>query len=141
MGSIRLLNNRVCLTQRRQNELVLCARGIPRADFQQIELLQQGENRFLIKTPFRFEDGDHFTVVLKQALNSWVLTDEANTIMHLSYWLDTDVLEVEGNRKQIVDSALSMFSVEMRDGELVLPVIENRFGDALFRLLSRHSPR
>jgi hypothetical protein len=98
---------------------------------EQIDLEPQGENRFLVTTPFRFEDGDHFVIALKREGNGWILTDEASTIMHLSYWLDTDAIE-SGNRKQIVDNSLSTFAVENRDGELVIPVREERFGDALF---------
>lgn len=102
---------------------------------EQIELEPQGEGRFLVMTPFRFEDGDHYTIPLKREGERWILTDEASTIMHLSYWLDTDVLGVEGNRKQIVDSSLSAFSVENRDGELVIPVSDGKFGDALFNFI------
>jgi hypothetical protein len=65
---------------------------------EQIELQPQGEGRFLVKTPFRFEDGDHFTIALKRDSDGSVLSDEANTIMHLSYWLDTDAI-ASGNRK------------------------------------------
>ncbi len=69
--------------------------------------------------------------MLKREANGWILTDEANTLMHLSYWMDTDGIEA-GNRKQIVDNSLSIFAVENRDGELVMPVTHDRFGDALF---------
>jgi len=98
---------------------------------EQIDLYQQGDQRVIIKTPFRFEDGDHFVIALKPENDGWILTDEASTIMHLSYWLDTDDIG-SGNRKEIVDSSLSAFGVENRDGELVIPVVENRFSDALF---------
>lgn len=101
---------------------------------EQIELQSQGQERFLVKTPFRFEDGDHFIITLKRDNGGWILSDEANTIMHLSYWLDTDAI-ASGNRKQIVDSSLSTFSVENRDGELVIPVVDDRFGDALFNFV------
>lgn len=102
---------------------------------EQIELQPQGEGRFLVKNPFRFEDGDHFVITLKREGNGWILTDEANTIMHLSYWMAPDALEEEGNRKEIIDSSLSLFSVENRDGELVKPVKNDRFGDALFNFV------
>jgi hypothetical protein len=98
---------------------------------EQIDLEPQGYNRFLVMTPFRFEDGDHFQIALKREGQRWILTDEASTIMHLSYWLDTDAIET-GNRKEIIDNSLSTFAVENRNGELVLPVSEERFGDALF---------
>lgn len=101
---------------------------------EQIDLEPQGEGRFMVMTPFRFEDGDHFVITLKREGDGWILSDEASTIMHLSYWLDTDVID-SGNRKQIVDNSLSTFSVENREGELVIPVSEGRFGDALFNFL------
>ncbi len=51
---------------------------------EQIELEPEGEGRFLVVTPFRFEDGDHFVIALKRDRNQWILTDEASTLMHLS---------------------------------------------------------
>src|ERR1035437_9599108 len=99
--------------------------------FEQIGLEPEGEGRFLVTTPFRFEDGDHFAIALKREGERWILSDEASTLMHLSYWLDDKALE-SGNRREIVNSSLSGFSVENRNGELVIPVLENRFGDALF---------
>jgi hypothetical protein len=98
---------------------------------EKIDLRPQGHERFQVSTPFRFEDGDHFSIVLKREGDRWIFTDEASTIMHLSYWLDTEVIE-SGKRKEIVESSLSAFDVENRDGELIIPVPEGRFGDALF---------
>lgn len=101
---------------------------------EQIDLEQEGENRFVVVTPFRFEDGDHFEIVLKREGDKWILTDEASTIMHLSYWLEEKDIEA-GKRKEIIDSSLSAFSLQNRDGELIIPVIEDRFGDALFNFV------
>jgi hypothetical protein len=104
---------------------------------EQIDLEQEGEDRFLVVTPFRFEDGDHYVIVLKREGEKWILTDEASTIMHLSYWMDDKSLE-EGqisNRKEIMDGSLSSYSVQNRGGELIIPVTESRFGDALFNFV------
>ncbi len=101
----------------------------------QIELNPQGDGRFLVNTPFRFSDGDHFLIALKKEGDGWVLTDEANSLMHLSYAMDIDVLEDDGNRKEIFNNSLSCFSVENRGGELVKPVVGDRFGDALFNFV------
>jgi hypothetical protein len=101
---------------------------------EQIDLEPEGEGRYLVQTPFRFDDGDHFTITLKREGESWILSDEASTLMHLSYWLDDKALE-SGNRKEIVTSSLAGFSVQNRNGELVIPVLENRFGDALFNFV------
>lgn len=100
----------------------------------QVDLEPEGIDRFVILTPFRFEDGDYYDIALKREGDRWIITDEASTLMHLSYWLDDKVLE-SGNRRDIVASALSMFSVENRNGELIIPVTEERFGDALFNFL------
>ena len=95
---------------------------------EQIDLEPEGEGRFLIRTPFRFEDGDHFVITLKREGQHWILSDEASTLMHLSYWMDDRVLEA-GNRKEIVESSLSAYSVQNRDGELVV----RRFGRQIRR--------
>jgi hypothetical protein len=104
---------------------------------EQIDLEQEGEDRFLVVTPFRFEDGDHYVIVLKREGETWILTDEASTIMHLSYWMDDKSLEdgQVSNRRSIMDGALSSYSVQNRGGELIIPVAESRFGDALFNFL------
>jgi hypothetical protein len=99
---------------------------------EQIELRQEGEGRFLVFTPFRFDDGDHFGIVLKEENSGWVLSDEANTLMHLSYQLNDADIDSDSSRGQLIETSLAGFSVQNREGELVLPVVENRFGDALF---------
>lgn len=104
---------------------------------EQIDIEQEGEGRFLVVTPFRFEDGDHYVIVLKQEEGRWILTDEASTLMHLSYWVDDKPLESSaiGNRKDLMDSSISSFLVQNREGELIIPVAESRFGDALFNFV------
>lgn len=97
---------------------------------EQVDIQPEGNKRFVVSTPFRFEDGDHFVIVLKPENGGWILTDEANTLMHLSYEMDDDI--TDGNRGEIVANSLAGFSVENRSGELVIPVAEERFGDALF---------
>lgn len=96
-----------------------------------IRLVSQGVNRFRVFTPFLFEDGDHFVVVLKREGAGWVLTDEAHTYMHLTYEIDEGDLR-SGTRQKIISNTLSMFQVEDRDGELVLAVPDERYGDALY---------
>lgn len=101
----------------------------------QISLKAEGLNRFRVLSPFRFEDGDHFGIVLKRdSHGQWLLTDEASTLMHLSYWMDDNDIR-EGNRDAIIQGSLAVFSVEDRNGELVIPVMDNQFGDALFNFV------
>lgn len=96
-----------------------------------VHLASEGMDRYRVFTPFLFEDGDHLAIVLKRQNGDWVLSDEAHTFMHLTYDIDERDLQ-RGTRQKIISTALSAFQVEDRDGELVLPVPEERYGDALY---------
>lgn len=98
---------------------------------EQVRLAAEGVDRFRVFTPFMFEDGDHLSIVLKKEGTRWVLSDEAYTYMHLSYDIDEKDLH-SGTRQQIISNALSVFRVEDRDGELMLNVPDERYGDALY---------
>jgi hypothetical protein len=98
---------------------------------EQVHLAAEGLDRFRVFTPFRFEDGDHLAIVLKRENGGWVLTDEGHTYMHLTYDLEERDLQ-RGTRQKIIANALSAFRVEDREGELVLSIPEQRYGDALY---------
>ena len=96
-----------------------------------VRLAAEGIDRFRVFTPFLFDDGDHLAVVLKKEGARWVLSDEAHTYMHLTYDIDEKDLQ-SGTRRKIISNTLSTFRVEDRDGELVLDIPEERYGDALY---------
>ncbi len=97
----------------------------------QLSLLSEGLNRYRVFTPFLFEDGDHLGIVLKRDGDKWLLTDEGHTFMHLTYDIDEKSFR-SGTREKIIENALSAFSVEENNGELVLAISNGRFGDALY---------
>lgn len=97
----------------------------------EVRIVPEGEERFRIFTPFLFEDGDHLAIVLKGQGNSWILSDEGHTFMHLTYDIDESDLQ-KGTRQKIITSALSAFHVQDRDGELIARVSNEQYGDALF---------
>jgi hypothetical protein len=98
-----------------------------------ITLEQAGTARYHVRSPFIFDDGDEIGLVLRNEQGQWILSDEGQTLMHLSYRMEPrDV--ASGNRAKIISNALSMFGVEERDGELRLPVYGNQYGDALYGL-------
>ena len=97
----------------------------------QVRLAHEGVERFRAFTPFQFEDGDHLAIILRREGGKWVPADEGHTFMHLTYDIDEKDLH-KGTRPKIINSALSSFSVDDRGGELVLPVREGQYGDALF---------
>lgn len=96
-----------------------------------IRVEPEGINRFRVFSPFMFDDGDHLAIVLRQEANQWLLGDEGHTFMHLSYDLDEQSLQT-GTRASLIANALSVFEVEDRDGELVLRVPDEQFGNALY---------
>ncbi len=100
---------------------------------EEIELLSEGIGRFVVHTPFTFDDGDHLKIILKEdGKNNWILTDEGHTFMHLSYEdIDLDTK----TRQIIIDKSLTSFKINNKDGELVLNIIDKSYGDALYSFI------
>jgi hypothetical protein len=98
---------------------------------QQVRLVPEGVDRFRVFTPFMTNDGDHLAIVLKRHGPQWILTDEGHTYMQLTYDMDESVFQA-GARSEIITNALAAFSVEDRDGEIVIPVPDSRYGDSLY---------
>lgn len=96
-----------------------------------LNLFAEGMDRYRVFTPFLFEDGDHLAIVLKRDNGRWVLSDEGHTYMHLTYDIDEKDLQ-RGTRQKIITNALSAFGVEDRNGELLIAIKEERYGDALY---------
>ena len=99
-----------------------------------IGLLQEGLGRYLVDHPFIYDDGDFLEIALRERDGRWELTDEGTTYMRLTYDIDEAALH-KGTRQKIIANTLGMFGVEGRDGQLVPPVPEDRFGDALFTFI------
>jgi hypothetical protein len=78
-----------------------------------------------------FDDGDHLSIVLKRENGRWILSDEGHTYMHLTYDIEEKDLQ-RGTRQKIITNALSLFSVEDREGELIIPISDDRYGDSLY---------
>ena len=97
----------------------------------EVRLFAEGMERFRVFTPFRFEDGDHLAIVLKRMGGRWVFSDEAHTYMHLTYDIEERDLH-RGRRQKVIANTLSTFGVEDRDGELLLDIPDEQYGDALF---------
>ena len=97
----------------------------------EIELVPDGRDRFYVYTPFRFNDGDHISIILKKESEGWILSDEGHTYMHLTYDIDEQQL-FRGIRQDIISRALSAFGVKDRDGELILEIRGTDYGNALY---------
>jgi len=101
---------------------------------EQVRLVAEGGRRYRVLTPFRFADGDHLSVVLKQTELGWILSDEGHTYLHLTYEIDESDLS-RGTRQEIISNALSAFDVDDVQGELSRVISDGEFGDALYSYL------
>jgi hypothetical protein len=101
---------------------------------EKLSISSEGIDRFRVFTPFMFEDGDHLSIVLKIENGNWILSDEGHTYMHLTYDIDEKDLH-RGTRQKIITNALSVFRVQDREGELVIPIVESQYGDALYSFI------
>lgn len=97
----------------------------------EVRLIPQGNERYRVSTPFMFDDGDYFSIVLKRRGDGWVLSDEGHTYMQLTHHIDESDL-FSGNRGKIISNALAMFYVQDLQSELVIDVIDDDYGEALF---------
>jgi hypothetical protein len=101
---------------------------------EKIRLQSEGIHRYRVLTPFSFEDGDHLAIVLRNDGTNWTLSDEGHTYMHLTYDLDEKDLQ-RGTRQKIVSNALSMYGVEDKEGEILVKVPDQSYGDALYSFI------
>lgn len=101
---------------------------------EQVRVVAEGQQRFRVFTPFLHDDGDHLTIVLKAEKGGWVLTDEGNTYMRLTY----DIAEADlrkGTRGKLIANLLAEYSIRDREGELVVPCQEGSFGNCLYSFI------
>lgn len=81
-----------------------------------VELLTEGADRFRVLTPFGFDDGDCFVVVLRRQEGRWFLTDEGHPFFHRSdEFEESDLRSGSGARR--IAAVPARFGVEDR-GEL-----------------------
>ncbi len=85
----------------------------------QVQIAPEDLDCYRVAMPFEFDDGDRLVIVLKRVEGGCLLTDEAHTLMRLTYDLDEDDLR-RSTRQKLVANALAMGGVDGRDGELVL---------------------
>ena len=99
----------------------------------EINLISEGIGRFVVKTPFTFDDGDHLKIILrKNNKGKWSLTDEGHTLMHLTY----EHIDIETKtRQQIIEKALTMFGINNKEGELIINIGNEMYGDALYSFI------
>ncbi len=85
-----------------------------------------------VRTPFRFPDGDAYTVYLRPLpAGGFRITDAGSTLMHLSYENDIDKLR-EGSRGRLLHQVIADSDVREDDGEFFVDTSVDGIGRALF---------
>ncbi|MEW6102222.1 MAG: DUF1828 domain-containing protein [bacterium] len=99
---------------------------------EKISLESEGIDRYIVFTPFMFDDGDHLPILLKQENGHWYLSDEGHTFMHISY----DEIDIEkGRRAKIIDTVLGSYKIKNIEGELRAYIENENYGDALYSFI------
>ncbi len=97
----------------------------------EVSLFPNGLNSYRVLTPFTFDDGDNYAIVINEDKGKWTLTDEGHTLMHMSYDMDERELQ-KGTRAKIVEGILGRHGVKEEDGALVLSSELDALGFAVF---------
>lgn len=85
----------------------------------QFEFEPLGGGRFAVLTPFTFDDGDRFPIVLERHGDGWRISDEGGTALHLSYG---DVPFSEGNRALLIENVVARHDLALVDWALTREV-------------------
>ena len=91
------------------------------------------EGFWRVSTPFRFPDGDSYTLYLQQIASGGLrISDAGSTMMHLSYENDIDKLR-EGTRGRLLQQVLSESDMQEDDGEFFVDSAIEDLGKSMFR--------
>lgn len=104
----------------------------------EIRLEPDGFERYQVATPFTFDDGDCFVIVLKCVSGCWVFSDEGHTMMraHFDCGIDMDEYEPGVDRRQdAIANVLRRHQLDIKHGDLTVSVRDGRYGEALFDLV------
>jgi len=118
----------------RDTPMTEIAKRLKRQACEEIEVLPGGDDRFQVITPLAYDDGDLLPIILKRDNGGWILTDEGRSFMHLAYAVDEEEF-FRDPRQAIIRRTLSAFQIENRRGELVLPINEDRYAEALYAFI------
>jgi hypothetical protein len=101
---------------------------------EELGIIPSGPDRFHIVTPVAFGDGDLLPITLRKTPTGWELTDEGHTFLQLTYELEEADFN-QSTRREIINSIIFGFGLQNRKGELILPIDEHQYGDALYSFI------
>lgn len=96
-----------------------------------ISLEPRGGDRHLIHTGFTFSDGDELHIVLRRMDGRWIITDDAHTLM----WLSFEGFDLTEARRAVLDSVVSSNDVSFDDGRILVDCTGKDAGECLMRMV------
>ncbi len=89
----------------------------------------------MISTPFSSPDGDHYSIYLKEVDEGQIrISDEANTVMRLSYDTPDVSKYFKGNKGKLMEQILRENEIQEEDGNFYVEIPVDRISDGIFRL-------
>jgi hypothetical protein len=98
----------------------------------EIQVVERWGN-LIVSLPFEGRDGDHPVVYLARAGDGWRLSDQAKTLMRLSYENDLTKL-LTGARGKLYEQVLRESGISEDDGELFVSVGADELALGVFRM-------
>ena len=101
---------------------------------QDVGIDRRPDGALMLRTRFRFPDGDGFPIHLSEAPSGGLrLSDRGHTLMHISYDHDVDAF-MDGTRGALMERIIAESGVRRQGGAFFLDTPADRLPDALFQL-------
>ena len=101
---------------------------------EEITIEEENEHLYRINTPFGFDDGDSYLIFLEWKPDGYIISDRGHTLMHISYWTDTERF-FEGRRGKTLEAIINRFGLNFESGEIKLRTAAENIGEAVFHYL------
>ena len=99
----------------------------------EVRLVARPDGALMVRTPFRFPDGDGYLIHVSEALSGGVrLSDRGHTLMHASYEHDVDSF-MEGSRGMLLERIMGENGLQWDGGAFCLDTTPDELADAVFR--------
>ncbi len=87
----------------------------------------RGGDRYLIHTGYTFPDGDELHMVLERRDDEWRITDDAHTLM----WLSFEDFDESAERMTALDEVIKSNGVSLENGRISVDCTEDDAGERL----------
>lgn len=101
---------------------------------QDVAVEPRADGALMVRTHFRFPDGDSFPIHLSAAPSGGLrISDRGHTLMHISYDHDVDAF-LEGTRGALLEGIVAESGLLQEQGAFCLDTTAERLPEALFQL-------